>query len=192
MKPLLIVLGLLALAGCGSTPPSSINDVCQVFSQRDGFFTNWYGDARKVERRYGIPVHVLMATMRVESGFDGDARPPRRKVLGVVPWKRQSTAFGYSQALNGTWKQYREETGNGMARRTNFSDSIDFIGWYYSKTVTKYGVPPDDAFNLYLSYRYGWTGYSRGNWRYNDGARKSAARTANFADDYARQLSTCR
>lgn len=187
----LIAIGLLALAGCGSTPPTAINDLCSVFAQRDGFFNDWYDDARRAERRHGIPVHVLMATMRVESGFDGDARPPRRKLMGVVPWKRKSSAFGYSQALDGTWSQYRKETGRGAARRTDFSDSVDFIGWYYATTVKKYGVPPDDAYSLYLSYRYGWAGYARGNWRNDPGAMKSAARTASFASEYALQLDGC-
>ncbi len=188
----LVSASLLMLAGCGSTPPGAINDMCAVFDQRSGFFNDWYSEARRAEKRYGIPVHVMMATIRVESGFDGDARPPRKKFLGIVPGKRPSSAFGYSQALNGTWDQYRRETGRGMARRTDFGDSIDFVGWYYSKTVQKYGVPPDDAFTLYLSYRYGWTGFSRGNWRSDSGAMKSAARTANFADTYAFQLAKCR
>ena len=187
----LITAGLLALAGCGSTPPTAINDVCAVFAQRDGFFTDWYKDARRAEDRYDIPVPVLMATMRVESGFDGDARPPRHKVLGFVPWKRQSSAFGYSQALDGTWAQYRRETGNHGARRTDFASSIDFVGWYYAKTVEKYGVPRDDAFSLYLSYRYGWTGYARGGWRNDAGALKSASKTANMANQYTLQLGGC-
>lgn len=191
LTPLLIAAGLLALAGCGSTPPTAINDVCAVFAQRDGFFNDWYDDARRAERRYNIPVNVIMATMRVESGFDGDARPPRRKLLGFVPWKRPSSAYGFSQALDGTWEQYRKETGRSMARRGDFSDSVDFIGWYYGKTIEKYGVPRDDAFSLYLSYRYGWTGYGRGTWRNNPEALRSANRTAAFAARYAAQLREC-
>jgi len=187
-----LALVLLALAGCGSTPPASINDLCAVFDQRSGFFTDWYADARRAERRYGIPVPVLMATMRVESGFDGDARPPRRKLLGIVPWKRQSSAYGYSQALDGTWDQYRRETGRKMARRGDFSDSVDFVGWYYAKTVQKYGVPRNDAYTLYMSYRYGWTGFSRGRWRTDSGARRTAAKTSKMADTYAFQLRNCR
>ncbi|UOM33544.1 transglycosylase SLT domain-containing protein [Acuticoccus sp. I52.16.1] len=187
-----LVLGLLALAGCGSTPPSSINDVCSVFAQRDGFFDDWYDDAKRAERKYGIPVHVLMATMRVESGFDGDARPPRRKFLGIVPGKRPSSAFGYSQALDGTWSQYRRETGRTMARRTDFGDSVDFVGWYYSKTVQQYGISRDDAYSLYLSYRSGWAGYGRGAWRNQSGAQATATKAANIANTYAFQLRNCR
>lgn len=187
-----LVGALFALAACGGSPPSSINNVCAVFDQRDGFFNDWYATARKAERRHGIPVHVLMATMRVESGFDGDARPPRHKVLGVVPWKRKSSAFGYSQALNGTWAQYRRETGRTMARRGDFSDAVDFIGWYHAKTAKKYGVHSHDAYNLYLGYRYGWSGFARGAWRGDPGGHKTAAKTASIANSYALQLRNCR
>ncbi len=190
MLPLLAA-GAVALAGCGSTPPTAINDVCAVFGQRDGFFEDWYEDAKDAERKYGIPVAVLMATMRVESGFDGDARPPRKKVLGVVPWKRPSSAYGYSQALNGTWDQYRRETGRTAARRGDFGASVDFIGWYHSKTVGMYGVPPDDAYSLYLSYLTGWSGYGRGAWRNHPHAQKTAQKTASIAETYTAQLQMC-
>ncbi|MEM8551910.1 MAG: hypothetical protein AAGF45_05970 [Pseudomonadota bacterium] len=188
----LLFAGVLALSGCGSAPPTAINDVCSVFSQRSGLLRNWYADARRAERRYGIPVHVIMATVRAESGFKGSARPPRRKLLGIVPWKRKSSAYGYSQALNGTWDQYKRETRRFRARRGNFADSVDFVGWYHAKTVQKYGTSPHDAFTLYLGYRYGWTGLRRGSWRNDAGAVRSASRTANFAQTYAMQLRNCR
>ncbi len=181
----------LSLAGCGSTPPTQINDICAVFSQRSGLFTDWYADAKRAEAAYGIPVNVLMATMRIESGFDGDARPPRTKVFGVIPGKRPSSAFGYSQALDGTWEEYRRETGRGMARRTDFGASVDFIGWYHAKTVGKFGVPPDDAHSLYLAYHSGWTGYQRGVWRERPVAQKGAAKAADMASRYRAQLTMC-
>lgn len=181
----------LALAGCGATPPTGINDICSVFSQRNGMFTNWYADAKAAEAKYGIPVPVLMATMRVESGFDGDARPPRQKVLGVIPGSRPSSAHGYSQALSGTWEQYQRETGQRFARRTDFGASVDFIGWYHAKTVEKYGVPRDDAYALYLGYHSGWSGYARGVWRDRPVAQKGAARAASMAELYRAQLTMC-
>lgn len=192
--PLRLLAGfvLLALAGCGSTPPSTINNVCSVFAERSGVFRGWHHHAERAERRYGIPVPVLMATLRVESGFDGDARPPRRKLLGVVPWKRKSTAYGYSQALNGTWDEYRRETGRSMARRSDFSDAVDFVGWYHAKTVRKHGISPTDTFTLYLNYRYGWSGFASGRWRGNPEATRSASRTQRFAQQYAEQLRGCR
>ena len=70
-----------------------------------------------------------------------------------------------SQALDGTWSQYQRETGNLAARRTNFADAVDFVGWYHSKTADTYGVARNDTYNLYLAYYLGWTAYGRGNWR---------------------------
>jgi hypothetical protein len=87
----LAVCVLLALSAC-ATAPDHINNVCAVFDQRDGWVSNWRSAAESTERRYGIPVPVLMATMRKESGFNGRARPPRTKLLGFIPWKRASSA----------------------------------------------------------------------------------------------------
>jgi hypothetical protein len=181
----------LALAGCGSTPPTQINDICAVFAQRDGLFNDWYAEAKKAEQSYGIPVHVLMATVRVESGFDGDARPPRKTHLGFIPGKRASSALGYSQALNGTWEEYQRETGRGGARRTDFGASVDFIGWYHRKTVERFGAPPDDAYSLYLAYHSGWSGYQRGVWRERPVAQKGAAKAADMASRYQAQMTMC-
>ncbi len=139
-----IMLLALALAGCASTP-RSINNVCSVFDQKQGFFGGWYTEARRAERKYGVPAEVLMATIRIESGFDADARPPRRKLLGFIPWKRASSAYGYSQALDGTWERYRRETGNVMARRTSFADAVDFVGWYHQTSNRTNGVALNDA-----------------------------------------------
>ncbi|MGO4833640.1 hypothetical protein AB4144_15345, partial [Rhizobiaceae sp. 2RAB30] len=90
------VVFVFALSAC-ATPPSRINDICAVFDQRDGWLDNWERAAKSTERKYGIPTHVLMATVRKESGFKSNARPPRTKLFGFIPWKRQSSAYGYSQ-----------------------------------------------------------------------------------------------
>ena len=61
------------------------------------------------------------------------AKPPRQKIFKVIPFKRPSSSFGYSQAVKGTWEQYKE-TGNKLATRARFKDSVDFIGWYTNKS----------------------------------------------------------
>ncbi|PSJ64822.1 hypothetical protein [Kumtagia ephedrae] len=185
------IAGVLALSAC-ATPPSRINDICAVFEQRDGWFVNWQRSAERTERKYGVPVHVLMATVRKESGFKGNARPPRKKLFGFIPWKRQSSAYGYSQALNGTWSQYVSETGNWKARRTNFDDAIDFVGWYHSRSADNLGIARSDTYNLYLAYYSGWTAYKRGSWRSNTGIQRYARETDDMAQRYAAQLQSCR
>lgn len=182
------ILVLLALAGC-ATPPRHINDVCAVFDQRDGWFNDWRGAAKRASRQYGVPVPVLMATLRKESGFKAHARPPRSKLLGFIPWKRPSSAYGFSQALDGTWAQYKRETGNFAARRNSFSDAADFVGWYHSKSSEMLGIARNDTYNLYLAYYQGWNGYKRGN--ASAGIRSYARDTAAMAQRYAGQLARC-
>ena len=182
---------LLALAGCASRP-SQINNVCAVFAQNNGWVGNWHSAARSAERRYGVPVPVLMATIRIESGFEQRARPPRRKLMGFIPWTRASSAYGYSQALDGTWDEYRRSTGNRGARRTRFSDAVDFVGWYHRRSHEQNGIALNDAYNLYLSYYAGHAGYRRGVWRSNPDMQAAARRAANMANGYAQQMRRCR
>lgn len=190
-RAFLLVLLPLGLASC-ATPPSRINDVCAVFEQNDGWFTDWRSEAAKAEKKHGVPAHILMATIRKESGFKQKARPPRTKLLGFIPWKRQSSAYGYSQALDGTWAQYQAESGNFLARRTNFGDAIDFVGWFHEKSSDTLGIDRSDAFNLYLAYYSGWGGYRSGSWRSNSGLQKYARDTAKMAESYRAQMQGCR
>lgn len=179
---------LLLLSACASAP-SRINNACAVFEQKDGLFNNWSREARKVEREFGVPVPVLMATIYTESGFKAHARPPRTKLLGFIPWKRQSSAYGYAQALDGTWLEYQRSTGRWSARRSDFGDAIHFVGWYHNRSSVKNGIPRNDTYNLYLAYYSGHAGYSRGN--FTATARKAAQRSAGIAQKYEGQLRSC-
>jgi hypothetical protein len=187
MRCVLIVV-LLLLAGCASVPRQTQN-ACAIFEQRDGMFDNWRKAAYRAEREYGVPVPVLMATIYTESGFRHNARPPRTKLFGFIPWKRQSTALGFSQALDGTWAQYKRVTGRFMAKRTDFSDAIRFIGWYHQESNRKNGIALHDTYRLYIAYYHGHAGYQRGNW--SGTARAGAKRAANMAASYSRQLKNC-
>ncbi len=187
----LLALVLLALvAGC-ATAPRQTRNICAVFDQRDGLFTNWQRAAERAEKKYGVPVPILMATMYVELGFQPNARPPRTKLFGFIPWTRPSTAYGYSQALDGTWDHYQSETANWTARRTNFADAVDFVAWYHYSNSQATGIQLNDAYSLYLAYYSGPTGYKRGDWRSNAQLQKTAQRFANMAATYQQQLQSC-
>ena len=95
----------------------------------------------------------------MESDFDWLAKPPRQKLFKVIPFKRPSSSFGYSQAVKGTWEQYKNETGNKLATRARFKDSVDFIGWYTNKTKSILKIPLQDAFKQYIAYHEGWGNY---------------------------------
>lgn len=179
------------LAGC-ATQPRNINDVCSVLEQQDGWISSWQRSAKAAERRHGIPMAILLATIRKESGFKSNARPPRTKLMGFIPWKRQSSAYGYAQALDGTWDEYKRERGGFSKSRTDFDDAVDFVGWFHGKTVATYGVQPNDAYSLYLAYYSGWGGYAKGTWRSNPALQRTARETAEMAIRYERQLESCR
>ncbi len=178
------------LAGCAS-PPRQTANTCAIFEQRSGLLTNWRRDAEKASAEFGVPVPVLMATIQAESNFEARARPPRRWILGFIPGKRASTAYGYSQALDGTWDDYRRRTGRGWARRDNFADAIHFVGWYHANSHRRNGIARNDTYRLYLAYYVGQTGYQRGAWRGDATAQRGAKRASDMAARYAAQLRRC-
>lgn len=192
MRTLVALFGLLlVLSGCASAPSNTAN-ACAVFSEKGGWFNNWYSAARRTEREFGVPVPILMATIKTESGFAARARPPRSRLFGVIPWKRPSTAYGYSQALDGTWDWYRRDTGRHAARRSRFADAVHFVGWYHYQSHRRNGIALDDAYNLYLAYYAGHGGYTRGVWRSRPDMQRAARRTADRAHTYAQQMRACR
>jgi len=182
---------LMFLAGCGARdmrPPGDLDNACAIVTERPQYLRAM----KRMERTYGVPVPVQMAIIHQESKFDGDARTPFRWGLGVIPLGRQSSAFGYSQALDGTWKQYQDETGNRRARRDRIRDATDFMGWYMTKTRDKLGIPLSDARRQYLAYHDGWTGYRRGTYRSKAWLIDVADRVAARAGTYDVQLRGCR
>ncbi|CDZ57510.1 transglycosylase SLT domain-containing protein [Neorhizobium galegae] len=183
-----IALLTLSLSACASAP-SRVTNACAIFEQRDGLFNNWARDAKKAEREFGVPVPILMATIYVESGFQPYARPPRTKLLGFIPWTRVSTAYGYAQALDGTWLSYKKDTGRWSASRTDFGDAVHFVGWYHNQSHLKNGIPLADSYNLYLAYYTGQAGYARG--QFGNGVKQTAQKSAGMAAKYEAQLRSC-
>lgn len=190
MKRVLFLVALVMLGGC-ATAPRQIGNVCSVFDQRDGWVNNWQSAASKASREYGVPVPVIMATIYTESGFQPYARPPRKMFLGFIPLGRPSSAYGYSQALDGTWARYQRETGRWGASRTNFADAAHFVAWYHYQSYLKNGIDRGDAYNLHLAYHLGHAAYAKGAYRGNALALKAAQRTATTANRYGSQLRSC-
>ena len=133
----------LALAGCATAPPDDIDSICAIFEEHG----KWYRAAKKSQKRWGTPIHVQMAIIHQESAFRHNAKPPRKKLLGFIPWKRPSNAYGYAQALDSTWKMYKQETGRRFAGRGDFKDAIDFVGWYTNKSQKTVGISKWDPHN---------------------------------------------
>jgi hypothetical protein len=181
------VIPVVALAGCTSAPPGSPDDVCAIFEERPG----WYRHARAAEREWGVPIHVAMAFVHKESSYVSDARPPRSRLLWVIPWTRPSSAYGYAQATSEAWQDYQDDRGRFLADRADFDDAIDFIGWYNARSARHLGIGRGDAYHLYLAYHEGLTGFRRGAWKGKPSVQSYARRVAERADSYQRQLVRC-
>jgi hypothetical protein len=182
---------LMVATGCGQrefSAPRNLDNACALAAERPHYFQAM----QRAERRWGVPIHVQMATFHQESRFDGDARPPFRYALGVIPMGRQSSAFGYSQALDGTWDEYLADTGNRRADRTDIRDAADFMGWYMNLTRERNGIELTDARNQYLAYHEGHAGYARGSYNAKPWLLDVADRVASRAETYRTQLATCR
>jgi len=188
MSRILKTLLVLALvAGCASNPPENREDVCDIFREKDG----WYKDARRASKRWGAPIPVMMSFMYQESGFHKRAKPPRRKILWIIPGPRPASAKGYSQAIDATWKAYQQATGRWGADRNHFDDAIDFMGWYIDQSYRENGISKSDAYSQYLAYHEGQGGYSRKTWRNKGWLKKAAQKVSARADRYATQLARC-
>ncbi len=182
---------LLALASCGggnSSAPKNMDDACAIVRQRPAYFSAM----RATERKWGVPVHVQMAAIYQESKFIGNARTPHQFALGVIPMGRQSSAYGYSQALDGTWEEYQKEQRRRGAKRDRISDATDFMGWYMSESSDKLGISRGDAEAQYLAYHEGRTGYANQSYLDKPWLVDVAAAIGRRATMYQEQLSYCR
>ncbi len=183
---------LLLAASCGGggsgVAPRNLDDACAILQERPGYYRAF----RNAERKWGVPVHVQMATIYQESKFISDARTPLRFTLGVIPMGRQSSAFGYSQALDGTWEEYVEQQGGWRARRDNIHDATDFMGWYMALSNEQLGIPFSDARRHYLAYHEGRTGYRRGSYNSKSWLMRVADKVGERSRTYQVQLAGCR
>ncbi|MFC0278552.1 lytic transglycosylase [Falsigemmobacter intermedius] len=182
---------LLVLASCGGgnfSAPRNLDNACALMQERPK-----YARAMKAtERRWGVPLHVQMAVIHQESRFVGNARTPFRYTLGVIPMGRQSSAYGYSQALDDTWSEYQREEGGRGAKRDRIHDATDFMGWYFHKSQERLGLSKHDARNQYLAYHEGRSGYARGSYNAKPWLLSVAGRVEARAERYRTQLQNCR
>ena len=181
----LFLLFFILISACSSIPKNTA-DGCSIFSER----YLWYKHAKKTERKWGTPISLQLAIIKMESDFDWLAKPPRHRLFKVIPYKRPSSSLGYSQAVKGTWEQYKNETNNPLATRVRFKDSVDFIGWYTNKTESILKISKKDAFKQYLAYHEGW-----GNYKYYKKNKKViglAKKVEKQSNIYKNQLLKCK
>lgn len=177
---------LFTLSACAPAPPTDAHNICHIYEQ----YPKWYWATEDAYHKWGIPEYVEMAVIYQESSYNAYAKPPRRHILWIIPWKRISTAKGYSQALNGTWDHYEKMTHHD-ASRTNFDDASDFIGWYAYLADRVDGISKYDTYDLYLAYHEGLGGYAHRSYISKPWLMTVARRVSANAATYHYQLARC-
>ena len=182
-----LLLPWVFLGGCSTNPPSRIDDACVIYDEK----SDWYDDTQDSYEQWGVPNYVQLAIIHQESRFKYDAKPPRKKWLGFIPLGRPTSAYGYAQVIDSTWDWYIRQTGNRGADRDDFGDAVDFIGWYGNLSHKSLGLAKSDAYNQYLAYHEGHTGFKRRTYRKKPWLIKVARKVRANAARYRKQLARC-
>ena len=188
MSRMAILLTLAFLTACGSSSrtevsyrdpgdpqPRNTDDACAIFAQ----YPHWRDHIEAASEKWGTPPEVKMAIIWRESRFHPTASPGT------------SSAYGYAQAIDGTWDWYRSATGQNSARRDNFEDASDFVGWYMDRTRKSNGLSYWDSYRQYLAYHEGHTGFERGSYRGNARLLNAAQEVQTMAAKFRQQMATC-
>jgi hypothetical protein len=105
---------------------------------------------------------------------------------------RQSSAYGYSQALDGTWEEYQRDQHRFGAKRDRINDATDFMGWYMSQSAERLGISKGDAEAQYLAYHEGRSGYANQSYLAKPWLVDVAAAIGARSQTYQAQLASCR
>ena len=181
---------VLMLTACATstTPPRQPENICEIFAEKPA----WKEAIEKTREKWGTPPQVIMSIIYQESSFKHDAQPPKDYLLGIIPWGRVSSAYGYPQAKDEVWDDYKKQNNIWSASRSDFADAVDFIGWYTDKAQKINGTSKWDAYGQYLNYHEGWGGYSRQTYRHKNWLMNVANKVKTRAEQYGAQYTQCR
>ena len=184
---ILLSLILIFIVACSSNQPKNTVDSCILFKEKK----NWYKSTKKSYEKWSTPIALQLAIINQESSFKQFAKPKRKRLIGLIPGSRPSSAFGYAQVTNPTWNWYKSRTGRNNASRANFSDVSDFIGWYTEQTEKMLGIPKNDFYNQYLAYHEGHSGWKKDSYKSKKWLLDSAKRVETNANRYNSQMKHC-
>ena len=174
------------VVSCSSVPKYSEN-ACKIFDEK----YLWYKHSKKSSEKWGVPIEILLAVIHKESGFVRFARPKRTKLFKIIPYRRPSSSFGFSQAVDKTWELYKTENEKPIALRISFKSSVDFVGWYFWKTNKINKISLNNAYSLYLNYYLGWGNYAKQTYKTDRKAIIFAKSVEKQSKIYKNQLREC-
>ncbi|MFB9137095.1 transglycosylase SLT domain-containing protein [Vibrio olivae] len=182
-----LTIALLIVTGCSTAPPTNPNNLCDIFREK----SSWYEDAIDMQEEWGTPIQIAMAFINQESSYRHNAKPPKDYLLGFIPWGRISSAYGYAQAQDPAWEDFQKATDHGGSR-SDFADSLMFVGWYTNETYRVLGISKWDSYNQYLAYHEGRGGYKNRTYQSKPSLLRVARKVEQQAKDYGWQLKKCR
>ncbi len=192
-RALFTILALGAVIGAwylgrSAPPPARPDDLCAIFAEK----ASWYRAVRRAEDRWQVSGALQLAFIHQESAFIADARPPRSRILWILPGPRPSSARGYTQAIDATWAQYRASTESRFGRRNDFANAAAFVAWYVDQIHRATGIDKSDAHDLYLAYHEGPRGYREKSFAKKEVLLQTARRVAQRTLRYRSQYEGCR
>ena len=152
---------------------------------------NWYKSTKKSYEKWNTPIALQLAIINQESSFKQFAKPKRKRLFGLIPGSRPSTAFGYAQVTKPTWDWYKLKSGNSNASRANFQDVTDFIGWYVNQSNKILGIDKNDIYNQYLAYHEGHGGWKKKTFNSKEWLKEVAKQVELKGIKYNQQLKNC-
>ena len=182
----LLFLFIFFLVSCSSVPKYPSN-ACKIFEEKYFYLKH----TRAASKKWGVPISSILAVINMESGFKRFAKPKRTKIFKIIPYRRPSSSFGFSQAIKSSWELYKKENNKPLALRTSMKSSSDFVGWYFYKSNQINNIPLNDIKKLYLSYYLGWGNYKNKTYRTDQKAILLAKKVQQQADKYRLQLKKC-
>jgi len=184
---LVVLLFLVSLIAACAGRVGNINDACDLLADK----RNWYKELNKASLEWNVPKSTILAFIHQESKFKANAKPPRKRLFGIIPTVRPSSAYGYPQALDTTWSEYRKATGGVFSQRDDFGDATDFIGWYINGSKLRLGLVVEDVKGHYLAYHEGRGGYENRTFSNKGWLLAVADKVQRRAANYSAQLAQC-
>ena len=176
----------LLFSGSSFSPQTYDENICEIVTSHWG----WAESLESASKKHKISKGLILSIIFHESSFRSDVRPPPKKYLGFISWQT-SSAYGYAQVKDETWKWYRSHNPGWFQSRTQFGDSCDFIGWYFGLFVKKNPTMKSEYADFYLSYHEGLGGYKSGSYKGNKWLINKAHSVSERAKKYDIQLQSC-
>ncbi|MEC7997681.1 MAG: hypothetical protein VX166_07825 [Pseudomonadota bacterium] len=179
---------LMVLSACSSSLPANTGDVCSISAERN----SWYRAARAAEERWQAPKALNMAIICQESSFWSRARPERERFLWGFPGARPPSVFGYAQALESTSQEYRQQSGNVSASRSDFADALNYIALYNANPLRVSGIESTDSRAFCCAYYEGNASFQHGSHLRKHWLNQAADQVQQSSEKFSRQLDMCR